>query len=185
MNSRFLLRCALCLALGTVGMQTANADNFASSTYDAAKTDIKNTYRAERDKCAALTGNTKDICIEQAKANEKVALAQLQANYSGSTKDEEKLVEAKYKARYDVAKERCDDLSGDAKDLCLQTAKTARDKAAADAKQHKATAEAAEDADNARMKADYQLAAERCNTLAGEAKDVCIASAKARYAQRW
>ena len=186
MTLNLMTRHILGIASAALCIGAAHAEgNFSKSTYDAAKTDIKNTYKAERDKCSSMTGNSKDVCIETAKGQEKVALAQLEANYTGRPHDEQKLREAKYEARYDIAKEKCDDLTGDAKNVCVQTAKTERDKAKADLKQAKSTADAAEDAESTRMKADYKLAVAKCDTLAGDAKDVCIASAKARHNQGW
>src|SRR5262245_51776977 len=69
----------------------AQAANFSKSPYDSAKADIKATYKAERDNCGSLAGNARDICVEQAKGREAVALAQLEYNYTGKARDEQKL----------------------------------------------------------------------------------------------
>jgi hypothetical protein len=177
-----LLTVAAAAALLSLG--AAQAANFAQSTYDGAKQDIKANFKAERDTCNSLSGNTKDVCVQAAKANQDIALAQLEYNYSGSDKDELKLMTATYEGRYSVAKEKCDDLSGQPKDVCLQEAKTARDKAAADVKLGKKLAAAFDAADQAKLKADLRLAKEKCESLGGDAKDVCLASAKARYRER-
>ena len=161
------------------------ATNFSKATYQGAKAEIKAGYKTDKAACASLKDNAKDICVEQAKASEKVALAQLEANYSGNPKDEAKLHTAQYEARYAVAKEKCDDLSGNAKDVCVQEAKTTRDKAKADAKLTKTVTTAMADDVSTQMKADYKLAREKCDSLAANAKDICIASAKARYNERW
>lgn len=184
-NSIRKLQHALALAalLGIVG--GAQAANFSKSAYEGAKADIKSVYKTERYTCDALSGNAKDVCVEAAKGREKIALAQLEYNYSGSDKDQLKLQETQYEARYELAKERCDERSGEAKDLCVREAKTARDKAQADVKLGKQVAAATESAEQAQLKADYKLAKERCETLAGDAKDVCQASAKARYRENW
>ncbi len=163
----------------------AQASNFSKATYNGAKDDIKATYKVEKDGCATLSGNAKDICVEQAKGHEKVALAQLEANYSGNVKDGLKLQTAMYEARYDLAKEKCDDLAGNAKDVCVTGAKTMRDKAKADVKLKKVVTEAMVDDATTRMKADYKLAREKCDALAGDPKDICVASAKARFNERW
>jgi len=169
---------ALALAL-TCG--AAQADNYSKSVYDKAKDDVKATYKAERDGCDKMSGNAKDVCVEEAKGHEKVALAQLDYNNTGKADDQMKVAEATYESRYAVAKERCDDFAGDKKDVCTREAKTAYEKSKADAKANKKIADAHSDADEAKMKADYKLARERCDSLAGDAKDSCIASAKARY----
>lgn len=161
----------------------AQAANFSKPVYDGAKEDIKTSYKADRDACSKLSGNAKDICVEEAKGREKVALAQLEYNYSGSPGDEIKLMETRAEARYEVAKERCDDRSGDAKDLCQREAKTAHDKAKAEIKMNKKVSEAVDEAESTRLKSEYKLANEKCNSLAGDAKSSCVASAKARYNQ--
>jgi len=174
---------ALTAVLAVAGA-VAQAANFSKSSYDSAKGDIKATYKAERENCGALSGNAKDICIEQAKGREAVALAQLEYNYSGKAADEQKLYAARAEARFELAKQRCDDLGGDAKDVCLRQARTEHDKARADIKLAQKVTSAIDEADRARMKADYQLAVEKCGQLAGDAKDSCLASAKARYGER-
>src|SRR6218665_1844428 len=113
-----LLALALTLACGA-----AQAANFSKNVYNGAKDEIKAAYKADRESCDKLAGNTKDICVEQAKGDEKIAMAQLDYNYSGSTADEAKLYEARYEARYELAKERCDDFAGEPKDICLASAK--------------------------------------------------------------
>lgn len=176
----------LLIALATVmSVGGAQAANFSKATYEAAKDDIKTRYKAEREACDKQSANAKDICVETAKGNEKIALAQLEYNYSGDARDDTKLREVKYNVRYDIAKEKCDDLSGNAKDVCVREAKTTHDKAKADAKLTKKAAEAVEDAEETRLKADYKLAAEKCEAYSGDKKDVCVASAKAQYHQRW
>ncbi|WP_422017951.1 hypothetical protein [Roseateles sp.] len=179
--SPLMLACAA--LIGVAG--PAAAENFSKASYNSAKDELKAIYKTERDTCNKLSGNAKDICVEEAKGHEKVAMAQLEYNYTGKPGDEMKLREARYEARYEVAKEKCDDFAGDQKDICKREATTARDKAKADVKQAKRVNDAAEDAEEARMKADYKLAAVKCDTLAGDTKDTCMASAKARYNQRW
>ena len=59
--------------------------------------------------------------------------------------------------------------------------KAAHDKAKADVKMNKEVREARSEAEETKMKADYKVAAERCDALTGDAKDACVASAKARF----
>jgi hypothetical protein len=171
------IACALALAGGAA---IAHAE-MSNATFDGAKDQIKAAYKMERDACDAMTGNNKDICVETAKGREKVALAHLQVQRSGAPKDQTKLAEARYDARYDVAKEKCDDQAGNAKDLCVKQAKAEHEKAKADVKMNKEIRESRSEAEETKMKADYKVAAERCDTLSGDAKDACVASAKARF----
>jgi hypothetical protein len=174
----------LAIALAA-GAGAAQAANYSKSVLDGARDEIKATYKAEKDSCDKLAGNAKDICTQESKGREKIALAWLDYNYSGNASDQAKLNEAIYESRYEVAKERCDDLAGEQKDTCQREAKTARDKAKADTKANEKIMEAQDDAAAAKMKADYKLAVQRCDTLSGERKDICVASAKARYHERW
>jgi hypothetical protein len=81
---------------------------------------------------------------------------------------------------YDNAKKACDPMSGNAKDVCAAEAKAARDKAKAEAEaQFKGTPKAQADARLVAAKADYKVAAERCDDKAGNEKDVCVKEAKA------
>jgi hypothetical protein len=154
-----------------------------SDTYDRAKDELKALYKSELALCEPMSGNAKDICVETAKGREKVALAHLEMQRTGKPGDVAKFQEARFAAQYEVAKERCDDQSGQQKDVCMTAAKTERDKAKASAKARKDMAEARRDEDSARAEADYKLAREKCDSLQGNGKDVCVATAKARFNQ--
>ena len=172
---------ASALAFAGAAVQAAN---FSKASYNSAKADIKATYKAERDNCSVLAGNAKDICVQQAKGREAVALAQLEYNYTGRAADERKLYTVRADSRYELAKERCDDLGGDAKDVCLRQARSEHEKAQADIKLAQKVTSAIDEADQARMKADYKLAMEKCTQLAGDAKDSCVSAAKSRYGEK-
>jgi len=179
------LRIALALTTVLCLVGTAQATSFSKATYDGAKADLKTLYKGEREACATLKDNAKDVCVEQVKARDKVSAAQLTYNYTGSAKDERNVYQARYEAAYSVAKEMCDDSKGPAKDLCVREAKTTRDKAKANVKLTKKVEGAVDDAAASRMKADYKLAVEKCETLAADPKQICVATAKARYNERW
>lgn len=147
---------ALALLFGA-GVGVAQGANFSKSAHAAAKADIEGIYKAERAVCNGLSGNAKDVCIETAKGREQVALAQLEYNYSGADKDRFKLLETQYETRYKLAVERCDDLAGNAKQVCKREAETLRDKAKADVKLGKQVAKAADEADSAQQQAEKGL----------------------------
>ena len=88
------------------------------------------------------------------------------------------LAEARAKATYAVAKEKCDDFSGDTKDICVKEAKAAQTRSMADIKAGKDIAEVRQDANEDKMKASKEAAEARCETLAGNAKDACMDKAK-------
>jgi len=65
--------------------------------------------------------------------------------------------------------------------VCVKEAKAVEIKALADAKMGKEIGEARKDAATDKRDADYQVAAEKCDAPAGDAKTSCIAAAKARF----
>lgn len=88
---------------------------------------------------------------------------------------------AKAESAYAVAKERCDDKSGNDKDLCVKEAKAAETKALADAKLGKVIGEARTDAAGEKREADYKVAVQKCEVMAGDAKSACVADAKMKF----
>jgi hypothetical protein len=159
------------------------AGNLSPAAYSQAKVQVEAVYKGERDACKPLKANAQDICVQTAKGHEKVAMANLQYQRTGNAKDMAKLVEARNDATFQVAKEMCDDEQGNAKDVCKTKARAEYDKAKADAKAKKEITEARNDAADTKNKADYKVAAERCDAMSGDAKDGCMAAARARYNQ--
>jgi hypothetical protein len=177
-----LSRLACAIGAGVI-CSAAAAANISSATYDGARDQVKASMKAERKTCDGMSGNAKDICVETVKGKEKVAMAHLQFQRSGNVKDRAKLAEARADANYEVAKEVCDDQSGNAKDVCVAKAKAEHDSAKANAKMNKEVAEARNDAAETENKAEYKVASERCDAMSGNAKDSCMAAARARYGQ--
>ena len=149
--------------------------------YRVTRDRIEAEYKDSKAACDRLTDNAKDVCREEAKGREKVARAELEFNRSGSPKDATRLAEAKADAAYAVAKEKCDGRAGNDRKLCLDEAKTARIKALADAKAEQKIGDARRDAAEDKRDADYNLAKEKCEALAGDNRATCLASARARY----
>ena len=177
MNRNFKLKISL-IAGALLAMPLAQA--MSKADYTAAKTRISADYKADKAACASLAGNAKDVCGEEAKAKEKVARAELEYSYSGKPADQTKVLETKAKSAYAVAKEKCDDKAGNDKQVCVQEAKAVETKALADAKMGKQIGEARKDAAEEKREADYKLAVQKCDALAGDAKASCMAAAKAK-----
>ncbi len=167
---------AAVLALSATQAATASKDD-----YKAGKTRISADYKAEKSACSSMKSNAKDVCIEEAKAKEKVALAELEYSYTGKPGDQIKVREVKAKTAYAVAKEKCDDKAGNDKDVCRQEAKAVETKALVDAKMAKDVTETRKDGAQDKMDADYKVAVEKCDAMAGDSKASCIASAKAKF----
>ena len=180
MNNRFKLQASLIVA-AVLALPVAQAANMAKADYSSAKTRISAEYKADKAACAALAGNTKDVCVEQAKAKEKIARAELEYGYSGKPADQTKVMVAKAESTYAVAKEKCDDLAGNPKDVCVKEAKAVEVKALADAKLGKKVGEAKVEAVEDKKDANYKVEAEKCDALAGDAKASCMAAARMKF----
>lgn len=178
MNTSLLLKHSLVVA-ALLAFPLAQAATMAKADYQAGKTRISAQYKADKAACASFKANAKDICIEQAKGKEKVARAELEFAYTGAAKDGNKVQVAKAESIYAVAKEKCDDLSGNAKDVCVKEAKAVEATALADAKVGKKVEAAITDAAKDVTDAKYKVAAEKCEAMSGDAKASCIANAKA------
>jgi hypothetical protein len=159
----------------------AQAATMNKADYKAGKDRISASYKADKATCAPLSGNAKDVCVLEAKGKEKVAKAELEYGYTGKAADQTKLAKARAEATYKVAKEKCDDLAGNAKDVCVKEAKSTETAALADAKMGKKVGEAKSEAVDDKRDAQYKLASEKCDALAGDAKNACVADAKAKF----
>ena len=104
----------LAAAITLLAFSAAEAANLSKDDYKAAKSTIKATYKTDKAACAPMKGNAKDICVEEAKAKEKVALAENEFSYTGKPADETRIRVARAETAYAVAKEKCDDLAGNA-----------------------------------------------------------------------
>jgi hypothetical protein len=179
----------LCLAgatnAATNGPHDKAARDQAIKAADAA-------YKADKEACNSLSGNAKDVCMEEAKGKEKVAKAEAKAAYDGTPKAREDARLARAEATYEVAKEKCDDMSGNQKDVCVKEAKAAYTKAKADAKVDRVaadtsrkavekTTDAKKEAAEDKREAEYKVAVEKCDSMSGNAKDACVREAKAKY----
>ncbi len=166
------------LTAALLALPAAQAAQLSKADYQSGKTRIQADYKADKAACGALSGNAKDVCVEEGKAKEKVARAELEYGYSGKPADANKVLVARAESSYAVAKERCDDLAGNPKSVCVQEAKAVQTKALADAKLGKAVGEARKDAASDKRDADYKVAIEKCDALAGDAKVSCVGNAK-------
>src|SRR5262249_30250736 len=118
------------------------AQNMSKDQLKARKDSIAAEYKAAKGACDSFAGNAKDICKAQAAGKEKVAKAELDAEYKPSRDATYKVRVARAEADYAVAKEKCDDHAGNVKDVCVKQAKAAEVAAKADATAQKKTANA-------------------------------------------
>jgi hypothetical protein len=164
----------------------------SKEAYDTAIRNAETQHKIDREACGPRSGNAKDICLAEASGKEKIAKADAEAAYKNTPKAREDARVARAEAMHNVAKERCDDMSGNAKDVCVKEADAALTKMKADARVDRVTADtradtAMKEADARReaaadkRDADYKVATEKCDALSGSAKSTCISEAKLRY----
>jgi len=164
----------------------------SKDAYDRAVSNAEAQYKVDKDGCASRSGNAKDICLAEATGKEKIAKADAEAAYKNTPKAHEDARIARAEATYNVAKEKCDELSGNAKDVCVKEANARMVKSKADAKVDATVADAREDsaakqaearrkAEQDKRDADYKVAIEKCDNLSGAAKNTCVEDAKLRY----
>lgn len=180
MNQHLSFKATLLLT-GLLFLPLAQAADTSKADYAAGKTRIAADYQLEHAACASLAGNAKDVCAEQAKGKQKVAMAELEYGRSASAGNLNQVLVAKADAAFAVSKERCDDVAGNVKDVCVKQAEAAHTSALADAKMGKQISEARTDAADEKRDAEYKLELEKCDVTAGEAKSQCVAAAKTKF----
>jgi hypothetical protein len=181
--NRMNLGRALCtMALATASL--AQAAPMSRPDYQAGKARLDATYKMDKAACDALAANAKDICMEQAKGRDRVAQAELEYGYTGKAADQNRIAVVRAESDYAVAREKCDDLAGNAKDVCIKEAKAGEVRALSDAKIEKKVGVMIDDAARDTMDADYKVAAEKCDALSGADKSACMVAAKAQFGKR-
>lgn len=117
----------------------------AKSTEHLSRAKAEAAYGEAIERCDDKSGNAKDVCVTEAKGARKTAKAEAdaqrktaeanadahkatnKANASAADKVSDARQDAnaeKRESQYKVAQEKCDALTGDAKDACLKKAKT-------------------------------------------------------------
>ena len=138
----------------------------SKANYTQAMKDADAQYKIAKEACSSLSGNAKDICVAEAKGKDNVAKADAEAAYKHTPKARESARVAHAQAIYNVAIEKCDDLAGNPKDVCVKEAKAELvkgkanakvDRVASDTNREAATtqAEARKDASADKREAEY------------------------------
>jgi hypothetical protein len=168
------------------------AETISKEAYETTKSEADVTFETEKRKCQAFSGNAQDICLAEAKGAHSVAHANAEANYKGTEHARLKAAKSKVDADYQIAHERCDNLSGNKKDICQQEAKSEKTKgyeaaklasknAEATTEFMKTKKEAKEQAGQAIRDADYEVAIEKCDRFSGKTKEQCVQDAKNKF----
>jgi hypothetical protein len=172
---------ALAFCIGLLAFASASHAAGDKAAYDSAKASAKATYEAAARQCDAATGNAKDICVAEAKAVRTRTEVDAEVTYKDTPKARQHAIEETAEASYKVARERCDDRTGNDKDVCIKVAKAELTRLKADAKANRKITDARVDASKDKREADYKVAAEKCEAMTGDARSACVAQAKAKY----
>lgn len=194
----------IAIAMGlTLGASAFAADTMTKAEFKDAKAKIEADYKSASVSCDSLSGNPKKVCSAETKGNKKVALKTLDAKNDPTPRNQQQASDAKAEAAYDLAHQKCQEQTGNAKDVCIKEAKAAQVAAKADAKVQMKSADATQDANKTITKAankagekvsdarsdaaadktdaQYKVEKEKCDALAGAAKDNCMTQVKTRF----
>src|SRR5512141_3042333 len=127
--SKLMIALFVTAGLGFAGASAAQMNApmtapISKASYTQAVKDADAQYKIDKDACASLSGNAKDICVAEAKGKANVAKAEAEAAYKHTPKARENARIAHAQANYNVAIEKCDDLAGNRKDVCVKEAKS-------------------------------------------------------------
>jgi osmotically-inducible protein OsmY len=142
-------------------------------------------YRTAVASCNSTSGNDKEVCVAEAKATRAHTEADAMAQYNNSTAGREKSRTKIADADYALAKAKCGARTGADKDDCMNTAKSVRTAAVADAKANRdsTAATGASSAGTGLVSGTDNPAAaaalEKCAQAGGSSKTACVVNQKA------
>lgn len=123
-----LLTAAAAIVIGMTLSATAPADETSSENkraadlkYDQTVRQAKADYKVARAKCNNLGGNDKDVCVKEAKAAETTSISDATAAKKNAGTNADAHADTRH-AEFKVAKEKCESMSGNSKDICEKEA---------------------------------------------------------------
>ena len=153
----------------------------STSDYSVEKERVATDYQSARSKCSQLAGAGRTLCFVEAKTVERKAMADAEARYRGTDSARVQATIEWAEADFDLAKAKCDARAGNDRDVCIKEAKAAEVRTKAEAIANEKIATIRRDTRDDVRAAEYDVAIEKCDALAGAAKDRCVADAKANY----
>lgn len=102
--------------------------------YGASKKAIESETRIAISLCGDKEGQDREICKAEARADDRVRKADLEAQYRGTVSAATDARLARAKAQFEVAKVKCADQRSEEKISCLRSARAEKSKALAEAK---------------------------------------------------
>lgn len=121
-------------AYGISNVVDAPRSLMSPNDYSVARKAIESEARMALSRCRDQDGQAKDICKAEARAEERVRKADLEAQYRGTVAASADARLARAKAQYDVARAKCSDQRGEDKLSCLRAARDDKTRAVAAAK---------------------------------------------------
>ena len=107
----------------------------AADDYSARRQAIDAETLVSLARCRTLEVKDKDLCKAQARAEERIRKADLEALYRGTVVAAAEARLARTRARLDIAKAKCGDLRGSDKYECLRAARSEKAKALTQARE--------------------------------------------------
>lgn len=98
------------LAIASSCFVATHASAMTDAEHKVAKEKVEADYKVGKAQCDAMKDNAKDVCEKEAKGKQNVAKAELEQQFKPSDSRSRKVAEEKVKAKYEVAKEKCDDM---------------------------------------------------------------------------
>lgn len=151
------------------------AQGMTKVQYETARTGVSAELKLARAACDSFSANARDLCLAEAVGKERVATAELNARFAPSEEASYKVRLARADAEYALAQEKCDDLAGHAKDVCVKEAKAKAVTAKANAKAHMRTA-IAHDAAYDKTRKAQGVADEKAAQAQAKADDITTAA---------
>jgi hypothetical protein len=153
----------------------------AKTAFNTARDLAAANYKVARARCDAVTGNPRDVCVAEAKAERVRVEEEAGAAYKNTLKAYTQARMRIADANYDRDKARCGAVTGNPRDVCIKQAKATLIAAQADATADRKMIEARSNAREDKLTAEYRVALEKCDAFAGAAKDQCVDAAKTAY----
>ena len=153
----------------------------AKTAFNTARDMAAANYKAARARCDAVTGNPRDVCVAEAKAERVRVEEEAGAAYKNTLKAYTQARMRIADANYNRDKARCGAVTGNPRDVCIKQAKATLIAAQADATADRKMIEARSNAREDKLTAEYRVALEKCDAFAGAAKDQCVDAAKTAY----
>lgn len=153
----------------------------AKTAYHMARDNAASAFKAARTRCDTVTGNPREVCLAEAKAERVRVEEEAGAAYKNTLKAYTQARMRIADANYGRDKARCGAVTGNERDVCLKQAKATLIAAQADARADRKMIEARTDAREDKLTAEYRVALEKCDAFAGAVKDQCVNAAKTAY----